>query len=948
MPRKLLVLALVIVGLHVGEVLTLGSAPAGSLLANALQILTSGIAAAMCFDASRRGHGMSRPFWLLAGCGMATWGVANLGWTYYENWLHTEPPTPSVIRFLFDAQSLFFAMTLFLNEEKDSAKADAESLLDFLQIAIVFFLIYHALYYVPALDGDPVRAQNREVWVYELENLTLVVFAGIRLARARTSRCRTLYRGLTVYLAFFTGSTAVAEYAQSVQKTPTGTWYDLGWTLPLMAGAFWAARWTDSTEECSASAIPSKTPSRLAIKNIMFALAPLFVLALIVNPGPGGRLPSFVLLGVSILCYAARLSVGEYRQSQAAETALQHRLAMETAINGMAILDAEGRHIYVNPAYARMMGHLNSGAMIGRPWREVSNPGDTAPVENDICTGLKQHGKWFGPVTIHHRDGTIVPLEMTITGLPGGGVVCVSRDITQRVSSQRAYAEAETKYRLLIEQAAAISYIAELGLHGQWHYVSPQVETILGYSTEEWLEDSRDWMRHIPPEDHGIVETAEEVSSRGEPFQAEYRIKRKDGKVIWVSDSAVVVRGSNSHPVMEGLIVDITERKQLENQLQQSRRVEAVGRLAGGIAHDFNNLLTIIKGYTELALSRPAIRPEIAADVQQIGNAAERASALIRQLLAFSRKQVLQPKSLDVNSIVENLDKLLRRLIGADIEMVTLCGVNVGTVKADPAQIEQVIMNLVVNARDAMPIGGRLTIETANVELDSTYARDHTSVKPGRYVMVAVSDTGIGMDAQTQAHIFEPFFTTKESGRGTGLGLSTVYGIVKQSGGYIWVYSEPDHGSTFKVYLPRVDEPVEAASSATDETSTRRGTETILLVEDEEAIRELTRVILAGQGYNVVVAESTTHAEQLSARYSGEIDLLLTDVVMPGTGGRELARRITGRHPRIRVLYTSGYSDNVITQSGVLDPGVAFLQKPFTPRGLAAKVREVLDAVLAK
>jgi two-component system, cell cycle sensor histidine kinase and response regulator CckA len=382
--------------------------------------------------------------------------------------------------------------------------------------------------------------------------------------------------------------------------------------------------------------------------------------------------------------------------------------------------------------------------------------------------------------------------------------------------------------------------------------------------------------------------------------------------------------------------------------LQQSRRMEAVGRLAGGIAHDFNNLLTIIKGYAELALNRPAIRPEIAANVQQIGNAAERASALIRQLLAFSRKQVLQPKSLDLNSIVENLDKLLRRLMGADIEMVTLCGAEIGTVKADRAQIEQVIMNLVVNARDAMPNGGRLTVETSNVELDTAYARDHTSVKPGRYVMLAVSDTGIGMDAQTQAHIFEPFFTTKEGGRGTGLGLSTVYGIVKQSGGYIWVYSEPEHGSTFKVYLPRVEAPVEAAPSPTEETTMRKGTETILLVEDEEAIRELTRAILDAQGYNVVVAETATHAEQLSASSSGEIDLLLTDVVMPGVSGRELARRITSRHPHTRVLYTSGYSDNVITQGGVLEPGVAFLQKPFTPRGLAAKVREVLDAVPAK
>jgi CheY-like chemotaxis protein len=319
----------------------------------------------------------------------------------------------------------------------------------------------------------------------------------------------------------------------------------------------------------------------------------------------------------------------------------------------------------------------------------------------------------------------------------------------------------------------------------------------------------------------------------------------------------------------------------------------------------------------------------------------------VRQLLAFSRKQVLQPKSLDLNAIVEGLDKLLNRLMGADIEMITRCGPNIGTVKADPSQVEQVIMNLVVNARDAMPSGGRLTIETSNVELDANYARDHATVKPGPYVMLAVSDTGIGMDQETQAHIFEPFYTTKAGNRGTGLGLSTVYGIVKQSGGYIWVYSEPGNGTTFKVYLPRVEEPVTKALAAKDERADRRGTETILLVEDEEAVRDLAQTILAGQGYDVLVAENATSAEKLAASGSREIHLLLTDVVMPGISGRELARRVTARHPKTRVLFMSGYTDNVIASGGVLEAGVAFLQKPFTPRALTQKVREVLDRPVA-
>jgi CheY-like chemotaxis protein/chorismate mutase len=304
---------------------------------------------------------------------------------------------------------------------------------------------------------------------------------------------------------------------------------------------------------------------------------------------------------------------------------------------------------------------------------------------------------------------------------------------------------------------------------------------------------------------------------------------------------------------------------------------------------------------------------------------------------------VLQPKILDLNKIVLNLDSLLRRLMDERIEMVTRVKDDLGKVKADPAQVEQVIMNLVVNARDAMLEGGRLVVETCNTDLDANYAVDHVSVKPGRYVMLAVSDTGVGMDRQTIAHIFEPFFTTKESGRGTGLGLSTVYGIVKQSGGYIWVYSEPGKGSTFKVYLPRVDEVSEAASSAQAVPRAQRGTETILIVEDEEAVRELIQTVLTEKGYDVIPSLDPQHAEQIAARFPGEIHLLLTDMVMPGTSGRELAERISARRRDIRVLFMSGYTDNVITSGGMLEEGLAFLQKPFSPAALVQKVREVLS-----
>ena len=616
---------------------------------------------------------------------------------------------------------------------------------------------------------------------------------------------------------------------------------------------------------------------------------------------------------------------------------------MDSAADGISIIGENGQHVYVNAAFARMMGHERPESMLGVHWQKIYHAGDVQLIQQQVRKSLEAEGKWSGQISLRRRDGTVIPVEMAITSLANGVTACIGHDISARKEAEKARVDAETKYRTLVEQVAAISYIAELGIQGQWHYISPQVEAITGYSQKEWLASSRDWTRHIPAEDHGVILAAEAASVRGERFQAEYRIVRKDGAVIWVSDTAVVVSGSYTHPVMEGIIVDITERKLLENQLQQSRRMEAVGRLAGGIAHDFNNLLTIIKGYAELAQQRAGIQPELQADVQQIENAAERASALIRQLLAFSRRQVLQPKVLDLNAIVLGLDKLLARLMGEHIEMVTRCGANVGHVKADPAQIEQVIMNLVVNARDAMPKGGRLTVETVNVDLDSTYARDHVAVKPGPYVMLAVSDNGIGMSPETVAHIFEPFYTTKGSGQGTGLGLSTVYGIVKQSGGYIWVYSEPGKGTTFKVYLPRVQELADPKQEVVI-PGVNKGSETVLLVEDDGAVRELASMILSSNGYLVLPAQDALEAEHFSANHSGEIHLLLTDIMMPGTSGRELARRISARHPRARVLYMSGYTDNVLAQGGVLEEGVSFLQKPFTPAALSQKVRDVLDS----
>jgi two-component system cell cycle sensor histidine kinase/response regulator CckA len=398
-----------------------------------------------------------------------------------------------------------------------------------------------------------------------------------------------------------------------------------------------------------------------------------------------------------------------------------------------------------------------------------------------------------------------------------------------------------------------------------------------------------------------------------------------------------------------GAILDITDRKRaaeenaaLQNQLRQSQKVEAIGQLAGGIAHDFNNLLTIIQGNSQLSLMDLHEGDPLRANIEEIRDAAKRAADLTRQLLAFSRKQILEMQVLDLNQVLQRLDKMLRRVIGEDIELTMFLPELIWKVKADPGQMEQVVMNLSVNARDAMPEGGKLTIETANVELDEDYAKRHIAVQPGRYVMLSVSDNGVGMSPEVRERIFEPFFTTKEKGKGTGLGLSTAYGIVKQSGGNIWVYSEPGQGTTLKIYLPQVDEPLEEMKEEVVKEISR-GHETILIVEDEDAVRKLAVRVLKRQGYKVLEAPDGGKALMLCEAYKEPIHLILTDVVMPGMSGRKFADRLKAIHPEAKVLYMSGYTDNAILHHGILEPGTNFIQKPFTVENLPRKVREVLD-----
>jgi PAS domain S-box-containing protein len=947
MPRKITILAVTIVGLHIVAAVAFGKSSAGTVLGNLLQITASFAATYACFDASRRAVRFGRAFWVLVGMGISIWGIANLGWTYYEVVLHQEPPELSFTRFLFDTQEAFFAMAILLDRDEQARQLDLGFVLDALQVALIFLFVYVGLYYIPALTLNAHDVVLQEYAIATVEIVAVLVLAVLRALLASSARAKQLYLGLAGYLFVYAIGSSLANFAQLQQETRTGTFLDLAWTVPLLCGALWAAYWKEAPHGVlkEQRAVPTKTLGETLLTNTLFGAAPVLVFLLSSGLGAEWDRLRHIMLGVSVVCYIARMAISDYRRTRNADVVRQQAQALDSAVDGMAIVTTDGKYSYVNEGYAKLLGTAPREKMIGSPWQEVSvglaNFGEPA---TEIRAGLQKEGRWFGILEVPRKDASLVPVELSVTSLPDGGVVLVSRDLTERRQAEQARADAEIKYRMIVERVAAISYIAEPGLTGRWYYVSPQIETILGYSQDEWLGSSESWLDFIHADDHATVAEAEEIALRQKSFQAEYRMRRKDGRMIWISDTAVIIQGSENHPVMEGILVDISERKLMEMQSQQARRMEAVGRLAGGIAHDFNNLLTIIKGYTELARQR-ASAPELKTDIERIEDASERAAALVRQLLAFSRKQVLQPKNLDLNSVVRGLEQLLRRLMGEDIRLETMLGADLGTIKADPSQIEQVLMNLVVNARDAMPDGGKLIIETCNTELDQRYASEHVSVKAGPYVMLAVSDTGVGMSAETVAHIFEPFFTTKEGGRGTGLGLATTYGIVKQSGGYIWVYSEPGQGTSFKVYLPRFDEPAETRTAKRIKAAAPKGSETILLVEDDEAVRELTEMVLQSYGYQVLVAEDPEHAQKLSDDPGADIQLVLTDVVMPTMSGREMVRKLTNKRPHLRVLYMSGYTDNVITSGGVLEPGLAFLQKPFTPASLAHKVREVLDAM---
>ena len=524
--------------------------------------------------------------------------------------------------------------------------------------------------------------------------------------------------------------------------------------------------------------------------------------------------------------------------------------------------------------------------------------------------------------------------------------VALLTELNERKRTQEILHANEQKFRSLIENSA--DAIALFDLNGSILYASPSTPRVLGYTPDELVRVKAMELIHHEDRETILRCVRDAEQQPGTAISVEARAWHKDGSLRWVEGTFTNLLEEPGIRAFVNNYRDITPRKTTEDMLRErdeqlhlSRRLEAVGQLAGGIAHDFNNLLVVINGYADVLLERQMLDELDREKIEGIKRAGDRAASLTHQLLAYSRKQVLQPKTLDLNDVVNNIGTMLERLIGENIQLHLELDPTLGHVTADPGQIEQVLVNLVLNARDAMPNGGRLVIETRNAELSADYASVHPAVKPGNYIQINVSDTGVGMNEETRRRVFEPFFSTKGVGKGTGLGLSTAYGIVKQSGGNIWVYSEPGHGTVFKIYLPQTDHALDNEPRP-DTTTASGGSETILVVEDEPMVRQLTREILELQGYTVLEALNGRHALEISPEL--HIDLLLTDVIMPEMGGKELTDHFTVARPGTRVLFMSGYTDDALAHQGVLDDGLALIEKPFSPRSLTRKVREVLDS----
>ncbi len=640
--------------------------------------------------------------------------------------------------------------------------------------------------------------------------------------------------------------------------------------------------------------------------------------------------------------------VRDITKRKAAEKKFQQHAKMidqilATSLEGFILADTEGKILDVNASYCEMVGYRRE-ELLEMSIFDMEQSMSADQIRQRIREMVSAGGAKFQ--TCHrHKNGGMVELEVSITIITRDDTPLVAafvRDVTEQKKMLEALQASEKSYRELFDNATDAIYIQDR--EGRFLDVNQGAVKMYGYPREFFIGKTPEPLSAPGKNDLKKVGEMVQKAFEGEPQRFEFWGLRSNGEAF--PKEVRLNKGTYmGRDVVIAFAQDITERKRLEEQLLQAQKMEAIGKLAGGVAHDFNNLLTVINGYSDLLLQQISPDDPTYISIQQIQKAGIRATELTAQLLAFSRRQMIQPSILNLNHVVKDTEKMLRRLIGENIILETFLEENLGNIRADMGQMEQIILNLAVNARDAMPRGGKLIIETANVILDDEYTRQHIDVQPGQYVLLAITDTGLGMDTEILPHIFEPFFTTKKVGEGTGLGLSTVYGIVKQNKGNIWVYSEPGEGSTFKIYLPRVDEEISFQNHHQRIPSRLRGTETILIVEDDENVRKLSKEVLLTQGYRVLEAHNGEQAIEIYKQQGETIDLILTDVIMPGMSGKELVDLLLSINAELKVIFFSGYTDNTIVHQGILDEDTHFIQKPFSPLALLEKIRTVLDSL---
>ena len=945
--------AALLVVIHVAVLWLRYGTDTASVWGDWLDAIAPFVAALVCWLASRHADSFGKRAWRLVSLSATLAGIGQSLYTYYYDYLHASLGTLWPSDFLLFFWIVPAMMTLFVSVCDPHGGLRWLRALDFVQVCTLVLAVELSQIYVPsrwqaAGKSMEIRALYAGIFFYGLLALSFVLRGRFSVNRVE----KAFFTRMSLFLALYAVVLNVTLKAQSSGHYQQGTWLDFAWTFNYCLLIILPTTWNVREEDQPATATLSSTMQLLAV----FAplVIPAIVFPLLLGIAQEQFFVSVVLALVSFAAAGGRMFVIQ-NELLVSSRELKNNLALlkgitEGTTDAVFVKDRQGRYLMINSAGAKFAGK-SVAEILGKDDSELFDTGnavmeaDRKVVESGVTQTYEEQGTSNGISRFYlATKGPYRSAQGEIVGLLG-----ISRDITDRKRAEEEMRQSQQKLRIHFDHTPL--GVVEWDLEFRVTNWNPAAERMFGYTREEAVGQHGHFIVPGP-----FRELVEQVwldllhPKLGAQVPSRYRFAHNDnitknGRLIsceWYNtplvDEAGRVLGVAS------LVQDVTERVALEDRLRQSQKMEAVGRLAGGIAHDFNNLLTVILGYSQILADAVPAGSRLADSTTQIKSAAERAAGITRQLLAFSRKQVLSPRVINLNDIMLSLDSLLRRLIGEDIEVLTAPANDLGSVRADPGQIEQVIMNLALNARDAMPRGGKLTLETSNVNLDASYAREHLPVEAGRYVMLAVTDSGEGMSAETQSRIFEPFYTTKEVGKGTGLGLSMVYGIVKQSGGYIWVYSEPQRGTTFKIYLPRTDQPAETNLVEKGPASVQRGTETILLVEDDPQLRQLSSTVLEHCGYNVLVAASPEEGIAICQGNHRDIRLLVTDVVMPRMNGRQLAEKIVQVCPKVRVLYISGYTNNAIVHYGVLDPGLWFLPKPFSLSALVAKVREVLDA----